>query len=318
MKKQFALILILSLVIFISCNPENKEWKVANKANTVESYSDFTEKYPEHTHTKELKTALTELINSGDKNLFVLYDNFRLRDKPDLGGELLQKMSINSEVEILEKSNTKEAITVAGHLANSYWYKLKIKDVTGWTFGAGIGCSSDIYDACNLYLTLFPDETLENFEHCETMFWVNKAIDDNDLESYEFHLKNFAEGIYKDETKSIIDFFNINDLIVGKWEFVKYEDNVKRSKKEKVQFYENMKSFLNPFSFEFLSDNICYEILGDMTYPCTWEIDIEKRILKLSGKYDTDYTIDKFDAKNLILDYKSKNTISKYYFEKQD
>ena len=165
MKKQIALLLIMATFFLFSCNPENKEWKIAKKENTVKSYSNFVNKYPEHQHQDDLKLALTDLIMAAEAHYSVLYDNFRLRSKPDLDGELLLKMPINSEVEILEKSNTTEEIEIAGHKANSYWYKVKIDGTSGWAFGAGLGCSSEIYDACNFYLELFPDENLEKFKN---------------------------------------------------------------------------------------------------------------------------------------------------------
>ena len=320
MKKQFSLILIIFLIVFVSCNPENKEWKAANEINTVESYSNFIDKYPEHEHQEELKTALTDLINSGKEEVYVLYDNFRLRDKPILNGELIQKMSINSEVEILEKSNTTDEIEIAGYHANSYWYKIKIKEETGWTFGAGLGCSSEIYDACNLYLEQFSDETLEDFEHCETIFWLNKTIADNNLESFEFHILNFPQGIYKDDADEIILFLNINELILGKWIFTDFKEknNFYKTKQEQEKFHENMKSFLMPYTFEFFDDNTYDQIIGGSSFPGTWKIDIEtKTLITTADFHETNYIIDKFDKENLHLIFNSETNSLTYFFEKQ-
>lgn len=194
--KHFILLTLLATIL-LGCNSEKKDWKATQDEGTIDAYIEYCENYPDSEHKAEIKDFLTEYIEDNKNEMYVLYDDFRLREEPNLDAETVEKMEANTRVEILEKSDFKEQIKISGHKIFTRWYKIKTENgKTGWAFGGGIGSSEGVAKAYKLISDQFPTAKPDTFSLCETTFWNLFSLNEKKDERTAFHENYFPKGIY--------------------------------------------------------------------------------------------------------------------------
>jgi len=188
---------------------ESSLWSQVKDTNTYAAYQMFIDEFPNSKFKIELETNLFNLIKSFPDVKYVLYKDYRLRDNPGVNGVLVTKMQLGEEVKILEKSAAKEVNTIDNYSANDYWYKVEQKNGTsGWTFGAGLGSSNDLFGACNLFLKTFPasvnvDKVKQILQNLDCNYWQMVKKADTKF-YYSEYLKNYPAGIYADDASLLI------------------------------------------------------------------------------------------------------------------
>ncbi len=194
--KHFILLSLFATILF-ACNSENKDWKATQEEGTVNAYAEFYEKYPDSEYKSEIKNFLIEFIEENSTQLYVLYDNFKLRQEPNLDAEIVEKMKEGTKVELFESNRDYQKIEINGYTTNIDWYDVKTENgKTGWVYGAGLGYSKEMFKACKIILQQFPEENLIPLQYCETNYWNEVTIKENEIDKFIEHKKIFPNGIY--------------------------------------------------------------------------------------------------------------------------
>ncbi len=85
------------------------------------------------------KPAVTEGEQQSEK-AYILTDKLSLRESSDPASDVIAALDMGTEVEIMEKSDSKQRIGED----EAYWYKIKAGDKTGWCYGAFLAGEADL------------------------------------------------------------------------------------------------------------------------------------------------------------------------------
>lgn len=105
---------------------ENKNLKINKKAVVGSNIKSSEEK---HDQTNKSKQKLKKI-------LIINVDNLRVRTTPSLDGEKIENLTIDSEVEFIEKSDNTSTVIINDKEITEYWYKVKTSSGNiGWIHG---------------------------------------------------------------------------------------------------------------------------------------------------------------------------------------
>src|SRR5690606_29635078 len=78
-------------------------------------------------------TEANEVEEQADKPIFGIStsENLRIRDYPDLYGNIIGKLRQGQEVKVLKRTSWEEQIDNF----ETYWFQIQIEDFTGWVYG---------------------------------------------------------------------------------------------------------------------------------------------------------------------------------------
>lgn len=87
--------------------------------------------------------SFTNLSQYEEENIygFTVVKNLRVRTKPSTKSKTIHMLKENQKITILGFSDKKNSVTLRGKKITASWYKIKLKDKTGWVFGGGISLS---------------------------------------------------------------------------------------------------------------------------------------------------------------------------------
>ena len=167
-------ITLLTCLIILSANvfSQNGKWKKARKINTLETYEEFLEKYPD----SKYKYSAFELIDS------INFYKIDLKDLSELRTYILNAKSDKY------KGKTK---TVIEQLENELWHEVK---------------SINTNQGYQKYLENFPNGkyTDNANQNIDSLYWNNYVYNSSNSLNYISYLKKFPEGRYVNEANNYL------------------------------------------------------------------------------------------------------------------
>ena len=131
MKRLICILFVFSILCFTACNRTNNQ-------NTI------NELLPNNNKQIEKSKETIQNIFPGDVYEFrpgyyyILDSSVNIYSEPDLGSQIIDRIELNEQIEILE--TTEEIMKINSIFA--YWYKIKYKDNTGYIWGGNIAVNT--------------------------------------------------------------------------------------------------------------------------------------------------------------------------------
>lgn len=122
----------------------------ATQEGRDENASSFTGTESNNNNTNSTAATNNTIVTGATRKLYVIIDSLRVRQSPNLGGELVTYLKYGEEVTDLGERTVLEKLRVSpDEVRTAPWIKIKNKDgQVGWTFGA--------------YLQFYPVATITN------------------------------------------------------------------------------------------------------------------------------------------------------------
>ena len=199
----FFFIIIISTTFLSCCASDEKAWQTAVAENTIESYEEYLEKYPEGIFVEEAMEAIDELMweKAVEKNTIESYQEY-LKKQPE-GKYLKEAVEIIKELtwQAAEADNTVDSFR--DYLDKYPEGKYKVEAVEAieelkWQMAE----AEDTVQSFEEYLNEYPEGkyVVEARNSIELLHW-QEAVTLNTIRSYNTYLESYPQGQFVQEAE---------------------------------------------------------------------------------------------------------------------